>query len=55
MIDDDEYSFCLRHSGKLNEDNGVDGDTYVSKPDHKLRGSLVDLWRRPLHSDIVIV
>jgi len=23
MIHDDEYSFCGRHSGKLNEDNGV--------------------------------
>jgi len=22
MIHDDEYSFCVRHCGKLNEDNG---------------------------------
>jgi len=26
MIHDDEYLFCVRPSGKLNEDNVVDGD-----------------------------
>jgi len=35
MIHDDEYSFCVRHSGNLNEDNGrimVDGDDISAHP-----------------------